>query len=251
MNGNAVQYYIEARDGQNNVVKNSGSQSSPNIVMIDPSAPPQVVASLDTSHERGEQQAPEPAEVSPRHDRDEEEAPLLTEGKKQKKERRSAGGGGGDGKNHTLRWAGVGLLAGGVALGVIGGAMLGLAKQQSDAVTADSAAVDRNMMTCPDPMGCVSFLYNDPTVHGTGGDDSSFQNKGKLYDTLGITFTSIGAAAGIAGIALIAVDAVRTSNGGGERPKPAKRRPRDEETSWYVAPSFGAAQAGVSGGFSF
>jgi len=107
------------------------------------------------------------------------------------------------------------------------------------------------MNTCPDMMGCVSFLYNDPTVHGTGGDDASFQSKGKLYDTLGITFTSIGAAAGVAGIALIAIDAVRTSNGGGERPKPAKRRPRDEETSWYVAPSFGAAQAGVSGGFSF
>src|SRR5438067_1903920 len=71
MQGNAMQYYIEARDPQGAVVQSSGSQSSPNIVMIDPSAPPQMVASLDTSHERGEQAAPEPAEVTPRHDRDE------------------------------------------------------------------------------------------------------------------------------------------------------------------------------------
>jgi hypothetical protein len=248
MQGNAMQYYIEARDPQGQVVQSSGSQSSPNIVMIDPNAPPQMVASLDTSHERGEQAAPEPAEVTPKHDRDEEEAPLLVESKKQKKERR--GGGGGGGGAHTLRWAGVGLLAGGVALGAVGGAMLGLAKQQSDAVAADSAAVDRSM-GCPDPMGCVSFLYNDPTVHGSGGDDASFQQKGKLYDTLGITFTTIGAAAGVAGIALIVVDTMRGGSGS-ERAKPAKRRPRtEEESSWYVAPSFGAAQAGVSGGFSF
>jgi hypothetical protein len=248
MQGNAMQYYIEARDPQGSVVQSSGSQSSPNIVMIDPSAPPQVVASLDTSRDRGDTNAPEPAEVSPRHDRDEEEAPLLVEGKKHKKERErhASGGGGGGGGSHILRWAGVGMLAGGVALaGAVGGAMFGLAKRQSDAVTADSSQVGR----CSDPNGCVSFLYNDPTVHSSGGDDASFEKTGKLYDTLGITFTAIGAGVAVAGVALIIVDSVR--GGGSEKPTKPKRRARDEETSWYVAPAFGPNQAGVGGGFSF
>ena len=124
MNGNAMQYYIEARDGQGSVVQSSGSQSSPNIVMIDPNAPPQVIASLETSRDR-EGQAPEPADLEKQNrntERDEEEAPLLIEGKKKKNQQRAASrkSGGDDGGGHALRWAGVGLLAGG---GVIAAAL--------------------------------------------------------------------------------------------------------------------------------
>jgi hypothetical protein len=237
MQGNAMQYYIEARDPQGQVVQSSGSQSSPNIVMIDPSAPPQVVASLDSSRERGETAAPEPAEVAPRREHsDEEEAPLLTEGrgkKRKERERRTSGGGG----NHTLRWAGVGLLAGGVVLSAaVGTGMFVVAKQQSDAVSFDSKATN-------------PWLYNDPMVHSAGQDDASFEAKGKLFNTLGIVFTSIGAAAAVAGVALIVVDTVR--GGGPEREKRPKRRPREEETTWYLTPTFSPTQAGVGGGFSF
>jgi hypothetical protein len=244
MQGNAMQYYIEARDPQGQVVQSSGSQSSPNIVMIDPNAPAQVVASLDSSRERETTAAPEPAEVTPqKRDRDEEEAPLVTQGNKHKKAR----GGGGGGGAHPLRWAGVGLLAGGVVIaGAVGGAMFGLAKQQSDAVTKDSQAQQPFFFNDPNPdKGCNCTT----PAHVAGVDDASFEKNGKLYDTLGITFTVIGSAAAAAGIALIVVDTVRGDRS--EHETKPKRKPREEETTWYLSPTFGPAQVGVGGGFSF
>jgi hypothetical protein len=244
MNGNAMQYYIEARDGQGQVVQSSGSQSSPNIVMIDPNAPPQMVASLDSSRDRGEGQPPEPVEekTTRRSDRDEEEAPLLAEERKHKKEHRGGGGGGPAG--NTLLWAGVGLLAGGaVVAGGVGGAMFALAKQQSDAVTQDahaSCAVNNNAPNCNQN----PYEFKDPSAPG-GKDDAKFERDGKLYNTLGITFTAIGAAAGVAGIVLVGIGASRR----GTDEKPKKRHPIEE--SWYLTPVAGPLQAGVAGGFSF
>ncbi len=237
MNGNAVQYYVEARDTQGQVVKNSGSQTSPNIVMIDPSAPPQMIASLETSRDR-EGTAPEPAEVEKtggRSDRDEEEAPLLIEGKKHKRERERKSGGGGDSGGHTLRWAGVGLMAGGVALVGAAGGMFYEAKVQSDAVGNDSQG--------------GKFLFKDPNAPG-GADDAHYQSQGKLYDTLGITFSAIGGVAVVAGLALVVVDVVKGGGGHDEKPKKPKKS-HEDESSWYLSPTAGQRQVGVGGGFSF
>jgi len=52
--GKALQYYVEARDPSGTAVKNSGSPADPNVIMIDASAKPQVVASVDASEEGGE-----------------------------------------------------------------------------------------------------------------------------------------------------------------------------------------------------
>jgi hypothetical protein len=242
MNGNAMQYYIEARDGAGQVVKNSGSQTSPNIVMIDPNAPPQTVASLDSSRDRehgGEAVAPEPAEEKAGSGHDDEEAPLLVEGKKAKRDRERRSSGGGGGGAHLLRWVGVGLLAGGAVIAAgVGTAMFYEAKVQSDAVTQDS----KN----------GGFLFNDPTVHNTTGDDSSFQSKGKLYNTVGIAMTAVGSAVAVAGLALVVVDVVRGSGGGGSEKSKKPKHPREEESSfWYVAPTVSQTQVGVGGGFSF
>jgi hypothetical protein len=233
MQGNAMQYYIEARDPQGSVVQSSGSQTSPNIVMIDPNAPPQMLASLDSSREPRDGEPQEPSEPTTRRDRDEEDAPLLVqEGKKKKeRERRVA-----TGNNHMLRTVGFVLLGVGVGAAAVGGGVgFGLAKRQSDAVAQDSRAM-------------APFLFNDPAVHDVGGDDATFEKNGKMYDLVGISMSAIGGALAVAGAALIAVDAVKFSGGGKEKPR---RRPARDDTSWYITPTAGVRQVGVSGGFTF
>jgi tetratricopeptide (TPR) repeat protein len=231
MNGKALQYYIEARDPQGQVVKSTGSQSSPNIVMIDPSAKPQIVASMSTEERAPRETAPEPAEAEEgkgRRHMDEEEAPLLVE---QKGKKRHAGPGEPSARG-PLFWAGIAVMAVGVGAIAGGIACNVLAQRQADAVTKDAKQ--------------MQFEFKDPTAPN-GQDDASFQSKGKLYNGLGIGLTVGGGVLAATGITLVVVDVLKHR----APEEKSKRRRAPVEESWYVAPTAGAAQVGVGGGFSF
>jgi len=251
MQGKAIQYYIEARDPAGTVVNSSGSQVSPNIVMIDPSAKPQVVASLDRDRDRDrdEPEAREPADdETPRRSRrnlDDESAPVSGDISDDDRPRRRAERPKKAGKFGGMFWGGVGMLAGGVAIAAGGGgAMFALAGQRSSEISQNSAGSTSD--------GTKIFFNMDPNVTT---QDSSLESQGKLFDTLGTTFTVVGSLVAVTGAVLMGVDQGLKARAN-ERPRRRRRRRVvvDEEASlgpWYIAPALGPKYAGVGAGFSF
>ena len=252
--GKAIQYYIEARDPAGTVVKNSGSQSNPNVVMVDPSAPPQVLASIDERRERETAEPREPAsEDEPRgkkakkRDLDDETAPMpgsVSDDEHPRKQRVDRG----------PRKGMSGLMIGGivtaaVGLGALAGgiAMSSIAKQKSDQISGDSQnPVDSNNNHI--------FFNNDPNAGGT--QEADVASQGKTFDLVGGILEGVGALAVVGGVAMIVADVI-IQKGPSEKPhKRRKRRvePVEEESSakpWYIVPTAGKSFAGVGAGFSF
>lgn len=222
MTGKSLQYYIEGKDGAGNVVKSFGSAASPNVVMIDAGAQPQVVASS------GDSGAADGNVV--RADLDDEEAPITgaIEEKKERKHER-AGGESRHARFGTAFWVGSALAAAGVAGVAVGGWGLYEAKSYADVLTADSMARDSN----GNP-----YRFTDPTAQPY--DDKTVERRGKFYNTLGIAMTVAGGVALAGGAVLIAVDRTVLQHKS-ERPK------RDA----WVAPAVGPTMAGIAGGVTF
>jgi hypothetical protein len=255
VSGRSLQYYIEAKDSAGTVVKSSGSQANPNIIMVEDGVKPVMLASMSR---RGEEEAEEqPADEEerakkrkPSRDLDEESAPTsgkvdLTDSEPVRTPSRKPA----DGGMSPLMKAGIGLMAGGGALAIVGVAMLPLAAKTADTLSADSKApVDSNN----NPI----FFNNDPNAGST--QESGLQSRGKTYNLVGIIGLSVGGAAVLAGASCMIADAVMKAEGSHPKKKHKKRRrviedEEDEEQSsnWYVAPSFGPSQVGVGGGFTF
>jgi hypothetical protein len=273
MQGKAIQYYIEAKDPAGTVVKSSGTQASPNIVMIDPSAPAQVVASREERRRVEEEPAEEEerphkrkveaeeeeerpvAKKRPRRNVEEEEAPVTgnldEEEPKAKPHKKAAGP---KSRFGTLFWAGIGLAAGGVAMLASGIALGAVAKQNSDTISRDNMMptfTDNNGMTQP------IYFNNDPNAVGIP-QDAQLQSQGQLFDKLGIAFDVIGGVAVAGGAALIVAEVLLKQEA--ERPKIHKKKRRrviqeeEEEskaTPWYLTPETGKHYVGVGGGFRF
>ncbi len=248
MQGKALQYYIEARDPAGTVVNASGSQSSPNIVMIDPSAKPVVVASME--RDRGDE--PEVRDTAPdeepargkRRNLDDESAPVTGEVSDDDKPRKHRATGPKKGGMPTLMIAGIALLAGGAAVAIGGGAAFySLAKDRANSISLNSAG------TYTDGMGMTQkiFFNNDP---GVTKQDASLESEGKLFDTLGGVMIGVGAAVAVTGAVLLGVGA--SQQGASDRPKKRKkRRVVVDEEAWYIAPTVAPTYAGASAGFSF
>jgi hypothetical protein len=226
--------------------------------MIDPSAPPQMVASADEPAPRGAKAARETRESRPAGDDDEqpgkhrnledEEAPIMG-AVREASHRRSGSSPSGPSKYGSMFWAGVGTLIGGVAL-VGGGVAFGmLAKQKSDLIAQDAAN--------PVDMNGNHILYNNDPNAGGGAQEADLAAQGKMFDQIGIALDVIGGVAVAGGATLMILDQLVFH--GGQKERPHKRRaqpaPRDEElsqrTPFYVAPSAGHHFAGVAGGFKF
>jgi hypothetical protein len=246
MQGKSIQYFIEAKDPSGAVVKSSGSVTSPNIVMIDPSAPPQTLASVDDSQQPRDEQ---PRDEQPRAKKnlDDEEAPIMGEGAGQRtptprKPKKQASSGGG---MSPLMTAGVALLAGGGGLALVGGAvMLPLANMRANQVS-DAY----KMPVVSDPMYPNVYFNNDPV---DGSKLADYQSQGQGFNAAGIAFLAIGGAAAVTGAVLIIVDQVSGgSSSQRERPAPERRRRSDDDMSWFLTPSVGPGGASVSGGFRF
>lgn len=250
--GKSLQYYIEARDPAGTVVRSAGSQSNPNVVMIDPSARPQIVlASVDSSQRpSGGETQPELKEQPADDDSkaagsvrnlDDEAAPVTSsmdiDRDKHKTGKRKFG---------KLFWIGVGVGGAGVAALAVGIAGNMQARNYANAVSNDSRSVG------PDGQ---PFRYNDPAE---SANDHSFDSKGKMWNAIGIAGTVGGAALAVAGAALITYDQwFKGYLASREKAKPRKRKPvespsdRDPDLSWYLTPAVGPRLVGVGGGFEF
>src|SRR5581483_5004527 len=192
--GKALQYYVEARDPAGSVVKNSGSPADPNVIMIDASAKPQVLASVDTSQE-GEGETPKAAQQGG-HNMDDEAAPMSGQLPKDKQAkttkkaaaRSSSGSTGGLG---GLFWAGVVTAGVGVVCVVVGAVGLAQASSFSDTVGFSS----RNPI---DGNGNPIFFNNDPNAMGSP-QFAAQESSGKLWNTVGIAMTTVGVIATVGG----------------------------------------------------
>ncbi|HEY7955993.1 MAG TPA: tetratricopeptide repeat protein [Polyangia bacterium] len=248
VNGRAIQYYIEAKDPSGTVVKSSGSEISPNVVLIDPSAPPQVMASLDQDSEQRAQQSAsedqsEDQEQPPTRRGDEEEAPPLT-GQVSGRHARHHEARQGASKFGSVFWAGLAIGAVGVGALAGGVGLLAAAKSKADSLSSDSQLASQN--------GNMYYFNNDPQA---GSTDADYQKTGKLYNNVGIALSAIGGVALAGGVIMMIVDQTALHH---SEEKPTHHRRRrvepDEESSirnLYVAPAAGPGYAGVGGGFQF
>ena len=239
--GTSLQYYIEARDPGGNIVKTIGSESSPNIIMVDPSAPPQIIAGFsdrggDEPPQQPRAEEPEPRnedEEAPRPKKrrnlDDEAAPVSESSTPHRSNAKPSG-------DKTFLYAGAALTGVGVAGLAVGIAGMVLAKQYAGVLSDES----RNP-TFVDDNGMTQKIFFDNQA-------ASYQSSGKLWNAIGIAGTAVGAAATITGVALIVLHTTRSS---GAAEKPKRRRAAPVEDSFYLTPTGSPTYAGVQAGFSF
>jgi hypothetical protein len=226
MRGKSLQYYVEGKDERGNVLRQFGSASSPNVVMVDPSAKPQIVGD-----EAVAAAASGAGDDEVRKDLDDEAAPITGAVAEKTASKRHGGSHAGSGKKLTpLFWGGLAMAvvgAGGVGVGVYG---LYQAKSYSDVVARDSQGGTNG-----------PYPFNDPAA--TPYDDRTAEVRGKNWNNLGIGVLAAGAAVCATGVALIIVDRVRAGKGPSETPS--------KKSAWYVAPSGGSGSGGLVAGGTF
>lgn len=230
MNGKSVQYYVEGKDDKGNVVKSFGSASDPNIVRIDQSAAPQVVAS------GGEAGGAAAAGTSAHSDLDDEAAPITGELAEKPKKHHGGGGGSSEGERASrfggVFWTGAVAAVLGVASVAIGGYFLYQAKSYSDVLTADSQYRD--------PMTGQPYHFTDPNA--SPYDDKTVEARGKRDDAIGIGLSVTGGVLLVGGVTAMVVDQVVLRHRGEEKPK---------RSSAWLLPTVGPGVAGVAGGATF
>lgn len=256
--GTSIQYYIEAKDGGGQVVKNSGSQADPNIVMLDADAPPQFLAQNGYDQGGYDDEGEQPQQPPPVQRRNEDESPIARRAehplqpqqpraKKTAEEPASFG---------TLGYVGFGLLGGGALIaGGLGGAGLAIAKQNSDIVTLDGNDPNCRGSVLGSPYSGKCQFY-DLQIKADGQlTDWDFQQRGKAWNAIGIAAVSVGSALAVTGIALIAYDYTQHKKKAEQRTTPRRTRPRYYEQSsirnLLIAPTLSPTSVGVGGGFNF
>ncbi len=228
--GKSLQYYVEAKDGKGNVVKSFGTAADPNIVRIDESAAPQVVASSGGEAASGDQSA------AAREDLDDEAAPITGEIAEKPSKKHHPGASSSPAGERTARfgtafWAGAAVTALGVAGVAIGGYFLFQAKSYSDVLTTDSQYRD--------PATGLPYHFTDPNA--SPYDDKTVEARGKRDNSIGIALTTVGGIALVGGVALMVVDQTIFKHRG-ETPK--------RSTAWLL-PAVGPNVAGLAGGATF
>jgi tetratricopeptide (TPR) repeat protein len=192
LHGAGMEYYLEGRDKENRVWRRVGEPQKPNVVLVDPEAPPRI----------GSTPRKEKPEDSRLTQMDEELAPLTTQPAPR---RRKLGG---------VFYGGLALAligAGGVALGVAGGL---IAQQQANALTHDAGHTP-------------AYSFSDPTAPG-GMDDASFYAKGQLWNTIAIAGSAAGGALLGSGLIMMIADAARKPAAAKRSPlRPAEPTTRD------------------------
>jgi hypothetical protein len=225
LGGKSLQYYVEGKDEKGNIVRAFGSAGSPNVVMIDPSAKPQVIDETAVAAA-----APGASDDEVRKDLDDEAAPITGEVAEKNAARKHPGASssGGSKKLGGLFWGGVAVAAVGAAALGVGVYGLYQAKTYSDVVGRDS-------------QGGASgpYPFNDPEA--TPYDDRTAEVRGKNWNNLGIGMAVGGGVALAAGLTMIIVD--RVKGGGPAEKKPAKR---SSSTAFILAPSAGPNSGGLA-----
>lgn len=230
--GKTFQYYVEAKDPAGTLVKSSGSEASPNIVLIDATARPQLAGAEADAGGSDEDEAPKKKGFS----RDIENEQASFDAKEQQRramDRLSSQMRGQDQEKNkkkvlgTLGWAGVGVLVGGAAVTGTGIAMYALAQGRADTVTADSSCMGTDhQVKVGGVYQCPHFGPNpDPAMTRTlpAPSSSDYYNEGQTMMTVANAMNIAGPILMAGGAAMVITDVIRTKMA--ERPKVQKAAP--------------------------
>ena len=228
MSGKSVQYYVEGKDDKGNVVKAFGSPGDPNIVRIDQSAAPQVVAAGGEGG--GDKGTSAQAEL------DDEAAPITGEVVEKSHKHHGSSSSSSSGPERTARfgplfWTGLVVAAAGVAGFAIGSYFLYQAKSYSDVLTADSQYRDAN----GNP-----YHFTDPQA--SPYDDKTVEARGQRDNNVGIALDVVGGLLAVGGVAMVIVDQTILKHHGEEKPR--------HNQAWLL-PTVGPNVAGIAGGVRF
>jgi hypothetical protein len=259
--GRTFQYYLEARDGAGTIVKSSGNDSSPNIVLIDPTARPQLADASGVAESSDEDEPARRVKAGPKRDIENEAVSFDIGGSGQKSAmerlRDQLRGEEKARKKSTWKsplgaagWAGVAAGVVGVGLLAGGGGAFGVAANDAAIVSADSRCENSKNK-------CLFFGPNDdPALNKAANPPTSaYEAHGQLYDKIGTALVAVGGSMLVVGGGLIAFDQIRKRLA--ERPAsaPKKRKVKKvvevEETVSYLMPYAGPQGAGVVGQVSF
>ncbi|MCS6912052.1 MAG: tetratricopeptide repeat protein [Myxococcota bacterium] len=211
--GRTFQYYIEARDAAGTLIKSSGSEASPNIVLVDPAARPQLAGA--------EAEGPDEEELAARRkpgftrdieneqatfDRSAQEGAMARLREQMRRQETTRAGRSPLGR---LGWVGVGMLGGGGLIAAGGLTLLGLAQHWAAVVTDDWECRNRvrppgGMLQCPHFGGNETrpgYALNPPTA--------VYDNQGRAFDAAGTALTVVGGVAAAAGAGLLVADLLR------------------------------------------
>lgn len=222
--GKAFQYYVEARDGAGTLVKSSGNEFNPNIVLIDPTARPQLIGA-EVAEGPDDEELAKRKQAGPSRDIENEDA--FKQADAMRKLRESLNAKDSSGKKtksalNPLGWAGVGTMIGGVlALGG-GFAGLGLAANRADLVSSDSGC--NTKIRVGGVPQCPHYGTNDdPNLsRALKPATAGYESEGKTFDTVGMALTAAGGVLVAGGVAMLVTDVVRKREAG--RPPAPKTR---------------------------
>lgn len=263
--GRTFQYYVEARDAAGTLVKNSGSQDSPNIVLVDPTARPQLAGADATAAEGpDDEELAKRIKTGPKRDIENEAVNfnLNEQQRAMNRLREQLRSGEKTAKKSALDpvgWAGAGLLIGGaLAAGAGGGAMFGLAAGRSSAVSSDSMCETK--VKVGGVAQCPHFGTNeDPTLNlALKPASADYERQGKQFDTIGTVLAAAGGALAVTGGALLIYDLVKRSRAEHAAAAPVKKRKvkkvievEEPAASLQVAPVIGLTGVGLVSEYRF
>lgn len=236
MEGSSIQYYVEAKDAQGNVVTRAGKSTSPNLVNIDATVAPRFYPDLTDD---GDEVASGTQSRS-----DVEEDPLNRTRTRQEVDPETNGGGGrttlggdtsvtGPVDTNPNQYSKKKWIATGIAGGLLAGAVLTyvLGSQQASNLLADRDSRMGN--TCMQPP-CFEFDMYDIDV----------EKAGKRYNTWHTLTAVTGViAGGVAAYYWYKERQLRKRRGGGSRPA-APRPPAHDE--FAITPAIGNGFAGAA-----
>ncbi|MBL9004823.1 MAG: tetratricopeptide repeat protein [Myxococcales bacterium] len=250
--GRNFQYYIEARDPAGTLVKSAGSEYSPNIVLVDSTARPQLVDAQGATDTSEDDEPARRVKAGPKRDIENEAVSFdignqsaMDRLRKQLSKQERVKAKEGPSFFTPLGWVGVGTAGLGLASLAAGSTFLGLAYQNAQIVSADSRCENTKMR-------CLFFGPNDDASLNKAPKDSSseLEQRGLLYDKVGTALTVAGGVVLAAGGALIATDLVRKWQA--SRPKPVAPKTRKvkkvievEEPAVSLAPVVSPAVTGL------
>lgn len=263
--GRTFQYYVEARDAAGTLVKNSGSQDSPNIVLVDPTARPQLAGADTQAEGPDDEELAKRVKTGPKRDI-ENEAVTFDINEQQKAMNRLRdqlrSGDKAAAKKSVLGpagWAGTALVVvGALGMGAGGGAGLGLAAGRASAVSSDSMCETKVKVSGVSQ--CPHFGTNeDPALNlALKPASADYERQGKVFDTVGIVSLGVGGALLVTGGALLAYDLVRKARAEHPAPAPVKKRKvkkvievEESATSFNVTPVVGLRSFGLVSEYRF
>ncbi|MFO0574166.1 MAG: tetratricopeptide repeat protein [Polyangia bacterium] len=254
--GKAFQYYVEARDGAGTLVKSSGNEFNPNIVLIDPTARPQLIGAEVQGEGPDDEELAKRVKTGPKRDIENEAVSFnISEQEKAMRKLRDSLRSSDtkkEGKSvfSPLGWAGLGTMIAGVAALGGGAAGLGLAANRADLVSSDSACNTKirvgGVPQCPHYGG-----NEDPNLsRALKPPTADYESEGRTFNTVGTALTAVGGVLVAGGAGMLIADVVKKRQAM-KPPAPKTRKVKkvieveEQVSQLQVAPVVGPGTLGV------